>query len=111
MRLESGDVCIVDFGDEYGGHRQIGVRPAIIVRKVADIVIVMPLTSQKKAARFAGTIAIKPDAGNGLNQSGVALIFQIQPVDISEIIKRIGILSIRDKRFITTAMHTFLAFK
>ena len=108
MRLESGDVCIVDFGEEYSGHRQIGIRPALVVRRVADIVVVVPLTSKKKASRFSGTIAIKPDAANGLNRSGVALIFQIQPIDMPEIIKKIGVLSARDKRLVTAAMQTFL---
>ncbi|MEK7098762.1 MAG: type II toxin-antitoxin system PemK/MazF family toxin [Patescibacteria group bacterium] len=105
MKFASGDVCLVDFGDEYGGHRQIGIRPAIVVRKVADVVLVIPLTSNDKALRFEGTVSIKPNALSGLTKPSVALLFQIQPIDVPEIIKKIGLLSEKDKRTIDSVLR------
>ena len=87
MKFASGDVCLVDFGDEYGGHRQIGIRPAIVVRKVADVVLVIPLTSSDKALRFE-ELSQSNNALSGLTKPSVALLFQIQPIDVPEIIKR-----------------------
>ena len=45
-------------------------------------------SSNDKALRFEGTVSIKPNALSGLTKPSVALLFQIQPIDVPEIIKR-----------------------
>ena|SRR3989344_4921307 len=98
MKPKRGEIILVDFGSEYGGHRQIGVRPAIVLNAVANLVIVVPLTSNLKAQRFKGTTVLQPNNANNLSKPSVALVFQIQPIDISEMLKRIGRLQGSDKR-------------
>jgi mRNA-degrading endonuclease toxin of MazEF toxin-antitoxin module len=68
----------MDFGDIYlveipgsGGHEQQGVRPAIIVQTTEHIekvptVLVVPFTTQIKAANFPFTFVIEPDSSNNL---------------------------------------------
>ena len=64
------------------GHAQSGQRPAIIVQELAynnllPTTLIVPLTGQLAASRFAGTLVIQPDPQNGLATPSVALVFQI----------------------------------
>ena len=98
MKPKPGEIVLVDFGSEYGGHRQIGVRPAIVLHVIAQLAIVVPLTSNLKAQRFKGTVVLQPSKMNNLSKPSVVLAFQIQPIDVSEIIRRIGMLQRSEKR-------------
>jgi mRNA-degrading endonuclease toxin of MazEF toxin-antitoxin module len=108
MNPKRGEIILVDFGSGYGGHRQIGVRPAISIRCVAELVIVIPLTSNIRASRFRGTLTLRPNGKNNLSEPSVALVFQMQPIDKFEIVKRIGVLHRADKAKLNEAMRELL---
>jgi len=105
MNFRSGEICLVNFGDAYGGHRQIGVRPAIFISQTSRIAIVIPLTSNPKALRFGHTVTIRPNENNQLDRASVALVFQIQEVDGSDLMSKIGVLSLSEKRAINKAVR------
>lgn len=89
-----GEVCWVEMPAR-GGHAQAGRRPAIIVQQ-ADMlptVLLIPLTSQQDALRFAGTVLIEPDKQNGLRQPSIALVFQLTAVDKKFVRDSIGKIS------------------
>ncbi len=78
-----------------GGRAQAGRRPAIVVQQATTLptVLLIPLTSQQDALRFAGTVLIDPDQENNLRQPSVALVFQLTAVDKSFLGNRIGRVS------------------
>ena len=78
-----------------GGRAQAGRRPAIVFQQTATLptVLLIPLTSQQDALRFAGTVLVEPDEHNGLRQPSVALVFQLTAVDRKFIGDRIGRVS------------------
>jgi mRNA-degrading endonuclease toxin of MazEF toxin-antitoxin module len=78
-----------------GGHAQAGRRPAIIIQQTDTLptVLLIPLTSQQDALRFAGTVLVEPDGRNGLRQPSVALVFQLTAVDKKFINARLGMVS------------------
>jgi mRNA-degrading endonuclease toxin of MazEF toxin-antitoxin module len=78
-----------------GGRAQAGRRPAIVVQQTAALptVLLIPLTSQQDALRFAGTVLVEPDEQNGLRQPSVALVFQLTAVDKKFVGDRIGRIS------------------
>jgi mRNA interferase MazF len=91
--MKKGDVCIVDLLQNTG-REQFGMRPAIILSDTeTDIVVVVPLTSNNDALRFPFTFAISPDGQNNINHKSTVLIFHIQSIDKSKIIKTIGKLN------------------
>jgi mRNA interferase MazF len=80
------------------GHEQHGRRPAIILQSDSyaanlPVVLVIPLTSARKALRFAGTALIEATSQNGLRKSSVALVFQLRAVDRSRVKEQLGTLS------------------
>lgn len=90
--MKIGDIYLVDL-PQIGGREQMGKRPAIIVQgKEYDLptVLVVPLTTRIKALDFAGTILIKPDDKNHLDEESVALAFQLRAIDRKRLSKKIG---------------------
>ncbi len=76
------------------GHEQEGRRPAILVGcKVADIIVVIPVTSNLHAAKFPYTEIIDASETNGLTEVSVALVFQMRAISSGRLIRRIGTLS------------------
>jgi mRNA-degrading endonuclease toxin of MazEF toxin-antitoxin module len=74
-----------------GGHVQRGLRPALILADVTKaIAVVAPLTTSLMATRFPHTVSVAPTASNGLEQSSVALVFQLGAVDKRFLYKKIG---------------------
>jgi mRNA interferase MazF len=72
---------------------QMGSRLSAIIANVdADIVIVIPFTSNKQALRFKNTILIEPNLENGLKQESILLVFQLRAIDKNRIKNKIGIL-------------------
>jgi mRNA interferase MazF len=55
--------------------------------------LVVPLTSQLDALRFAGTVLVEADARNGLRRASVALVFQLTAVDRRYLAERLGDVS------------------
>ena len=80
------------------GREQRGRRPAVILQDQQyagglPVVLVVPLTTARRALRFAGTTLIQPTAENRLRQASVALVFQMRAIDRSRIVERIGSVS------------------
>lgn len=80
-----------------GGREQAGERPAIIIQddtfiRVLPLVLVVPITGEIAASRFAGTLVIQPDVQNGLTMPSVALVFQTRGLDKRRFLRRLGIL-------------------
>jgi mRNA interferase MazF len=98
----------VNFGDIYlveiptsGGHEQQGIRPAIIVQTSESIekvptVLVIPFTTQSKAANFPFTFIVEPDSTNKLISTSVALVFQLRAIDKKRLKSKLGNLSSDD---------------
>ena len=68
------------------GREQAGERPAIIIANDAflsdlPLVLVVPLTGEMAASRFAGTLVVEPDTKNGLTKPSIALVFQTRALD------------------------------
>ena len=65
--MQEGDVYSVEIPMS-GGHEQAGLRPAIIVQasglEKLPTVLIVPLTSQLKAADFPFSFLIEPDQIN-----------------------------------------------
>ena len=95
----------MDFGNIYlaeipasGGHEQQGVRPAIIVQTSENIekvptVLVVPFTTQIKAANFPFTFVIEPDSKNNLTSKSVVLVFQLRAIDKKRLKNKLDNLS------------------
>ena len=98
--MKRGDVVRVDIPRPRGapGREQFGLRPAIIVQDEPHLenlstVLVVPLTSNLTATRFAGSFTISPSAQNGLTVDSVALVHQVRAVDRRRIQERLGEVS------------------
>ncbi len=89
-----GEVRWIDL-PERGGRAQAGRRPAIVVQGISSLptTLIVPLTSQLDALRFAGTVLVEADSTNGLRRASVALVFQLTAVDSHYIAGRLGMVS------------------
>ncbi len=91
--MKEGDIYLVEIPAS-GGHEQAGLRPAIIIQSSSleklPTVLIVPLTSKMKAADFPFTFIIEPDQFNNLNNSSVALIFQLRAIDKRRIKNKLG---------------------
>lgn len=79
------------------GHTQAGIRPAVLVqedRATASLptVLIVPFTGAQAAIRFPGTVAIQPNARNGLAVPSVALVFQLTAIDRGNCLQPLGVL-------------------
>lgn len=93
-----------------GGRAQAGRRPAIILQNTTSLptTVIVPLTSQLDALRFAGTVLVEADAENGLRRASVALVFQITAVDNRYITERLGSVSKEVREELWTALDTLV---
>ncbi|MCX5817685.1 MAG: type II toxin-antitoxin system PemK/MazF family toxin [Proteobacteria bacterium] len=110
----------MDFGDIYlveipgsGGHEQQGFRPAIIVQTSENIdkiptVLIIPFTTQIKAANFPFTFVIDPDSTNNLSSKSVALVFQLRAIDKKRLKNKLGKLSANDFQILKQCLHGIL---
>jgi mRNA-degrading endonuclease toxin of MazEF toxin-antitoxin module len=106
--MKKGDICIVGLLQNTG-REQSGMRPAIILSDTkTNIAIVVPLTSNQDALRFPFTFAISSDSQNNLNHESTALIFHIQSIDKSKILKTIGKVSKNHRDKIDTILSKML---
>lgn len=88
--VSRGDVFIAEFNNE-SGHRISGRRPCIILRKFGALTTVVPVSS--KIDRLHWTEMILSSESSGLRKLSKAKVSQIQPLDESDLIQKIGILS------------------
>jgi len=88
--MKQGDICLIDF-ISFKGHEQSGLRPAIIMsEEVANLIVVVPLTSKLEALKYNYSLEIYPSEKNGLKSKSVALNFQLRVIDKRKITKKIG---------------------
>ncbi|MDQ4078554.1 MAG: type II toxin-antitoxin system PemK/MazF family toxin [Chloroflexota bacterium] len=97
--MARGDIYFVNLPYQSGGGReQAGHRPVLAVQ--ADIpgtsqlptVMVVPMTTNQGALRFAHTFLVQPSAINGLTQPSVLLVFQLRAADRARLGKKVGTL-------------------
>lgn len=93
-----------------GGHAQAGRRPAVIVQSATGLptTLIVPLTSQLDALRFAGTVLVEADSQNGLRRASVALVFQLTAIDRRHLADRLGAVSEEILKEIWTALDRLL---
>ena|SRR3989338_3575 len=97
--MKKGELWLVELPTS-DGHEQAGKRPVVIVTITeANIVVVIPCTSNIQALRFPYTLEIKPSNLNGLVSVSIALLFQIRAIDKLRLKKKIGNLE-------DTILHT-----
>lgn len=78
--MNVGDIYLVEIPAS-GGHKQQGVRPAIVVQTSENIdrvptVLTVPLTTQIKAANFPFTFVVEPDSTNNLTSTDMQILKQ-----------------------------------
>ena len=94
--MKVGDIYLVEIPVS-GGHEQQGVRPAIIVQTSENIdkvptVLIVPFTTQIRAANFPFTFIVEPDSINNLTLTSFALVFQLRAIDKKRLKNKIGSL-------------------
>ena len=74
---------------------EAGRRPAIVMQATISLptTLIIPLTSQLEALRFAGTVLVEADSTNGLRRASVALVFQLTAIDNRYITDCLGSVS------------------
>ena len=95
--MNNGDIHWVEL-PVVSGREQRGRRPAIVIQdeKIGEelpTVLVVPLTSSKRALRFAGTVLIAATEVSGLKNDSIALVFQALAIDRSRVDERTGTVS------------------
>lgn len=83
------------------GSQQAGIRPAVIVDANPNsgghnLVTIIPFTRKLAAARFSPNLQVNPNPANGLTATSVLLLFQIRALDMTFLMKRIGVLDAAD---------------
>jgi mRNA interferase MazF len=114
--MKRGEIVRVDLPPPAGapGREQIGQRPAIVVQDDSETenlptTIVVPLTSNLSAMRFAGSILIKRSPHNGLDLDSVALTAQVRAIDRKRIGRaRIGHIDPDDLTILETQLKRLL---
>ncbi len=88
--MKKGEIWLVEILATTG-HEQTGLRPAIVMAEMeANIVIIIPFTSNLQALRFPHVLEVKPSKRNGLCVISSALIFQIRAIDKQKLKKKVG---------------------
>lgn len=101
--MKRGDVVRAQLPRPAGspGREQFGTRPAIVVQDDPtspdlSTVVVVPLTSNIRAALFRGSFVVQPSTENGLTVDSVVLTHQIRALDKSRIEGVMGRISRAD---------------
>ncbi|SLM32747.1 Putative transcriptional modulator of MazE/toxin, MazF (sequence-specific endoribonuclease which cleaves mRNA to inhibit protein synthesis) [Desulfamplus magnetovallimortis] len=96
--MARGDVLLIKL-PVTDGKEQSGRRPAVAVQADMNgepMLMVVPVTSNLYALRFAFSVRIEPSAENGLTMPSVVMVFQMRAIDKERIIKKIGAISKSD---------------
>ncbi|MDI6743773.1 MAG: type II toxin-antitoxin system PemK/MazF family toxin [Thermodesulfovibrionales bacterium] len=107
-----GDIYLVEIPTS-GGHEQQGVRPAIVVQTAENIekvptVLIVPFTTQIRAANFPFTFVVEPDSTNNLTSTSIALVFQLRAIDKKRIKSKIGSLNPADMQILKQKLENIL---
>lgn len=100
--MNVGDIHWVEF-PQANGREQQGRRPAIVMQNDGyagslPTTMVIPLSTAKRALRFAGTALVAATSESGLRQESVALVFQFRAIDRSRVGERVGTISEDERR-------------
>jgi len=102
--MQRGDIIRVNLPQPMGrpGHEQFGTRPAVVIQSAAgenlSTVIVVPLTSNQSALKFAGSFLVNSTPENGLTSDSVVLTAQLRAIDRRRIEGSVvGRLSVTDR--------------
>ena len=88
--MKKGEIWLVNIPSSYG-HEQKGYRPVILFsRREANVIAIIPLTSNLKYNSFTYSLSLSPSPGNGLKENSVALVFQIRVIDTEKLTRKIG---------------------
>lgn len=98
--MTPGDIFLVEIPVS-GGHEQQGFRPAIVVQTSENMdrvptVLIVPFTTQIKAASVPFTFIAKPDSSNNLAATSAALVFQLRAIDKKRLKNKLGHLNSDD---------------
>ncbi|MFH1649245.1 MAG: type II toxin-antitoxin system PemK/MazF family toxin [Candidatus Woesearchaeota archaeon] len=106
--MNRGEVWFVELPSTQT-HEQAGKRPAIVLTEpIANIITVIPTTSNVQALRFPYTSEIKPSKEHGLNELSIALVFHIRAIDRKRLLNKIGEISKAEQNAINLMLKTFL---
>jgi mRNA interferase MazF len=106
--MKKGEIWIVDI-PEIQGHEQYGTRPVIVMSELeANIVLVIPCTSNKKALKYPHVIDLHPTKENGLLFFSVALIFQLRALDTKRLLSKIGKITQKQEEEINNLLTKIL---
>ena len=105
--MKIGEIWLVDLEDSKG-HEQQGTRPAIVVGLANSMIIVVPLTTNLRSARFPYMHSISPTHQNGLANDSIALVFQISTLDQVRLRHRIGSINEGDRQAINSLLIDLL---
>ncbi len=107
--MKKGEIWVIDSGNS-SGHEQSGIRPAVVFSGVvAGLVMVVPLTSNSRALRFAHTVQLSPTTSNGLTASSSALIFQLRAIDVKRLEKKMGSLTADELKLVNKEIKKMLS--
>lgn len=88
--MKKGELWLVEIPPT-NGHEQSGLRPVLVLSPVeANVVIIIPFTSNLSALRYPHTVEIHPSPSNGLNTTSVGLVFQMRAIDKKRLQRKIG---------------------
>jgi len=99
MVINQGDVFWADLGKPFGSE-PAGLRPVVVVQsdlfneRHINTVVIIPLTTRKKALSVPGNVSLKKGEGN-LPRACVAISSHISTVDRSRLGRKEGTLSRR----------------
>jgi mRNA-degrading endonuclease toxin of MazEF toxin-antitoxin module len=84
--IHPGDICWVRLNPCFADQELSCRRPAVVLQPAEEAAgppeaLVVPLVAELQALRLPGTVAVEPDADNGLCEPLVALVFAITAVD------------------------------
>jgi mRNA interferase MazF len=108
--MARGDVLLVSLPPS-DRREQSGRRPAVAVQTDEagqPVLMVVPVTSNLSALRFAFSMRIEPSAENGLTLPSVAMVFQMRAIDKARIARTIRRLSQEDMAHIDTEIWQML---
>ncbi len=108
--MKTGEIWLVDLEDSKG-HEQQGTRPAVVVGLANSMIIVVPLTTNLRSARFSHTHSISPTPQNGLANVSIALVFQIATLDPVRLRNQIGSINEGDRQAINSLLSDLLTLE
>lgn len=110
MKIERGDILIVNLGHCLGTSLQNGIRPVIVISNdkantYSPVVTVVPLTSRVYKKRYLPThVFISRYEMVGLKRHGLALAEQITSIAVQSIIQKCGHVNSYTMQRITRAV-------